>query len=101
MHRLALLAAALLVAVLACELALRAGGYHAPVWHRADPLLGWTLRPGMAGPYRIEGRSDVRISAAGFRDLDHLTLKPPGVYRLAVLGDSYSEAMHVPMASTY
>ena len=83
------------------EAALRIGGYHAPIFHVADPLLGYRLRPGAEGPFREEGASEVVISSAGLRDREHTVSKPAGTLRIAVLGDSYSEAMHVPLDSTY
>lgn len=87
--------------LLACELVLRAAGYSSPVWYRHDPVLGWTLRPGTSGWYTQEGRSFVRINSAGQRDREHAIAKPHDVYRIAVLGDAYSEAMQVPLEQTY
>jgi hypothetical protein len=84
-----------LVAVLIFELLLRAIGYSAPVWYRPDAQLGWTLRPGAAGWFTREGHAFVKVNSAGQRDLDYPLAKPDGVYRIAVLGDSYAEAMHV------
>ena len=37
----------------------------------------------------------VAATVAGARDQDHRRHKPAGVYRIAVLGDSFSEAMQV------
>jgi lysophospholipase L1-like esterase len=38
----------------------------------------------------------VSINADGLRDRDHGVAKPPGTFRIAVLGDSMTEAMQVP-----
>jgi hypothetical protein len=73
--------AGLCLCVLALEIALRAAGYSAPARYQPDPRLGWRLRVG--------------ANAEGLRDLEHLADKPAGVYRIAVLGDSYSEARQV------
>jgi hypothetical protein len=81
-----------LFALLCFELVLRAAGYSAPIWYGPDPLLGWRLRPGLAAWWTGEGRGFVEVNAAGLRDREHRTEKPAGVYRIAVLGDSYAEA---------
>jgi len=77
------------------EIVLRAVGFSQPIWHQPDARLGWGLRPGAAALYTAEGRAYVRINAAGQRDVEHTLDKPDGVYRIAVIGDSYSEAMQV------
>ncbi len=81
--------------VLVFEIVLRAIGFSAPIWHQPDARLGWALRPGAAALYTAEGRAYVRINANGQRDVEHALDKPDGVYRIAVIGDSYSEAMQV------
>lgn len=92
----------LLIALAAFELLLRILGFSAPLWHRPDPELGWKLRPGLAAWYTKEGRAFVRTNAAGSRDEREYTHhKPEGTYRIAVLGDSYSEAMQVPRSQAY
>jgi len=83
------------------ELFLRATGFSSPAWYQSDPVLGWTLRPGASGWYKREGRTLVRVNSAGQRDREHPLEKPAGVYRIAVVGDAYAEAMQVPMESTY
>lgn len=99
MKRLAIPAAVALVAtavaVLAFEVLLRAVGYSAPVWYQPDSQLGWTLRPGVSGVYTREGRGFVQVNTEGRRDAGHSVAKPDGVYRIALLGDSYAEAMQV------
>ena len=94
-------AAVLAATLLACELLLWALGYNWINWYRADRERGWALRPGLAGWYIGEGRSFVRINAAGYRDLEHALEKPLDVYRIAVLGDAYSEAMQVALEASY
>ena len=37
----------------------------------------------------------------GFLDVDHERVRPPGVARIGVFGDSYVEAMQVPLESTF
>jgi hypothetical protein len=98
MTRLLLAALALGVAL---ELGLRAAGFGSLQWYRADPQLGWALRPGLSGWFTAEGRSFVQVNSAGQRDREHPLEKPEGVFRIAVLGDAYSEAMQVPREDTY
>jgi len=43
----------------------------------------------------MEGNLFIRISSEGLRDREHGTAKPPGTLRIAVLGDSYVEALQV------
>jgi hypothetical protein len=102
MKRRLLVAAAVAAGLaLAGELALRALGYSSPQWVQGDPSLGWALRPGAQGWFTDEGKAFVTVNAAGQRDRGHPLDKPAGTYRIAVLGDAYSEAMHVPMEKTY
>lgn len=88
----ALIAASTAVALVLGEVALRVIDYSSPVWYRPDPVLGWTLRPGLEAWYTGEGRGLVRVNSAGMRDRDHPLEKAANVYRIAVLGDSYAEA---------
>jgi hypothetical protein len=90
-----------LAVLLACELILRAIGYNWLQWYRADPQLGWELRPGLSGWFSGEGRSFVDINSAGQRDREHAVYKPEDVYRIAVLGDAYTEAMQVALEDSY
>lgn len=96
---LALGGAALAVAVV--EIALRIAGVSYPAFYTVDPAVGPTLRPGAEGWWASEGRSFVRISSAGLRDREHSRSKPPGTFRVAVLGDSYAEAFQVPFESAF
>ena len=98
---LALILGSVLVALAAFEVLLRAVGYSAPIWYRPDPQLGWTLRPGVTAWFTKEGRALVHVNAAGRRDRDTPLDKPEDVYRIAVLGDSYSEAMQVAREEAY
>ncbi len=82
-----LIAAGLLLGLLVGELLVRAFGPEIPVVFRDsivasdDPAQGYTLRPGAP-----DGES--RISTAGLRDRELAHAKPPGVVRIAAIGDS-------------
>lgn len=101
-RRLLLGTVALALALLgAAELVLRATGFNSLQWYRPDRELGWVLRPGLSGWFSGEGRAFVRINSAGQRDREHPVDKPGDVYRIAVLGDAYSEAMQVALEDSY
>jgi hypothetical protein len=71
-------------------------------FHTADPNLGWKLKPGASGEWKGEGASFVRVNSDGLRDdREHTKAKPPNTLRVAVLGDSFTEAIHVPVEQTF
>jgi hypothetical protein len=88
-------------ALLLAEFALRAIGFSYPNFWHPDPLTGSTLRPGMEGWQQDEGRAYVRINSRGLRDREHAIPKPAGTYRIAILGDSYAEALQVDLERTF
>jgi hypothetical protein len=93
--KVAVVAASVVVALLIFEVFLRAVGFTYPVFYQPDEVRGYSLRPGMEGWYRKEGESFVRINSDGLRDREHAKEKPPGTLRIAVVGDSYAEALQV------
>ena len=60
-------------------------GLHQP---RPDRPWLYGLRPGAVGTLEVSGDTLYRINSAGFRDRDRAQPKPPGVFRILVLGDS-------------
>lgn len=68
-----------------------------------DPLIGTRLIPGQRGWWtqeELEFRTPVQINREGFRDVDHAKDKPASVTRILIVGDSFIEAMQVPLEST-
>lgn len=68
-----------------------------------DAVLGARLTPGKSGWWTQEEREfvvPVRINTHGLRDVEHEYDKEPGVVRILVLGDSFVEALHVPLEDT-
>ncbi len=63
-----------------------------------DPLIGMKLVPGKHGRSVKAGIYDtaVEVNSAGFRDREHTLTKSPDVCRIALLGDSFMEALQVP-----
>jgi hypothetical protein len=70
-------------------------GYSYPEFYALDDSRGYALRPYAEGWYRKEGEAYVRINSDGLRDREHSLSKPPETIRIAVLGDSYPEALSV------
>lgn len=104
-RRLALITAlslgGLMIGTLLVEIGLRLAGISFPTFMRLDHEIGASLRPGTAGWWTKEGRAFVKINQAGWRDRDHALAKPPGTFRIAVLGDSYVEAKQVALEDTF
>jgi hypothetical protein len=66
-----------------------------------EPVLGTVHIPNKYVTWRLEGYSHDKLSADGFRDVMHTQAKPAGVTRIALLGDSATEGMQVPLEKTY
>lgn len=70
---------------------------------RADADLGWRHTAEESGWWTQEDREftiPIHINAQGLRDVDHAYEKPTGVERVMLLGDSFIEALQVPLADT-
>jgi lysophospholipase L1-like esterase len=93
----------LAVGLILGEVALRvAGARFSTSFYVIDPDLGWALRPGVAGTYTGETVNPIQINSAGMRDDREYAVGPhPGKYRVAILGDSFAEAMQVPLEQTF
>jgi hypothetical protein len=95
----------LLVTVLLClaviEIGLRIAGFSYPEFYVVDARRGYALRPSVEGWYRKEGEAYVRINSEGLRDREHNKVKPSNTLRIAVLGDSYTEALQVPFENSF
>ena len=83
------------------DIGIRIANHWFPYFYCYDQFRGWGLNPGTHGWYRREGESYVRINHDGFRGPDYPKVKPPDVVRVAVIGDSYTEAIQVPEDKTF
>src|SRR6476661_7333267 len=92
-----LLLMSLVIGLAITEICLRIVNYSFPTFYSADEFRGYVLTPRIEGWYRKEGESYVRISSAGLRDAEHSKAKPPNTLRIAIIGDSYAEALQVPL----
>jgi len=99
--RLCLVGMGLLAGLLIAEISLRLMHVSYPLPYVPDPYCGSRLRPGMKAEFSAEGTAWVQINQDGFRDRNHSRQKPPGTFRIAVLGDSYAEAFQVSQDETF
>ncbi len=91
----------LAVSFVAAEVVLRALGVSYPVLVEPDPVAGAHLRPFVEGWFTEEGRGYVQANDLGYRDRVHARQKPAGRFRVAAFGDSYTEALQVPIEATW
>lgn len=69
-----------------------------------DPYLPFKLRPNSVDSNEVEYRKEeviYRYNSAGFRDVEHTKEKPPGVFRILGLGDSFTEGSRADFEKTY
>lgn len=69
-----------------------------------DHPLGWALTPNAEGRWFnswYEYDLEIRINSHGLRDDEHTYEKPPGTYRIVILGDSLVEAAQVPLEEAW
>jgi hypothetical protein len=72
-------------------------------WSEPHEIYGWRFAPEAEYWNRPPegGRSSGQINSHGWRDVEWSFKKTPGVYRVAVVGDSYVEAFQVELAETF
>jgi hypothetical protein len=108
--RLALAMCGLVMALLVGEIVLRLLGPRVPglsgltsiaSFQTYHPIYGFFHRPGAAGWIQTpEFTSYVEINSRGLRDREVAIPKPPGTFRILLLGDSFVEGAQVPLEST-
>ena len=88
--------------LLLVELCLRFAGVHyESSLYRLDRDLGYVLRPNAAGWSVKERDHFEQVSSQGLRDRYHPFMPHPDVIRIAVVGDSFSEAKQVDPDQAY
>ena len=111
-QQLSLILGGIMAGVFLGELALHLGGIKGlkkprePVYSETyrldDPAGAWSLNPGASFEWKGEGeRSFIQANKDGLRDREHTKEKPPKTFRIAVMGDSFTEALQVPMEKTF
>lgn len=92
--------------ILACVFVMTEGllvlcGISYPLLYQPDWYCATRLKSHLNVRYIEEGQAWVQSNAAGFRDIDHEFAKPDGTYRIAVVGDSFCEALSVDLNQTF
>ncbi len=98
---LALVLAGVAIAFLMAEVAVRVSGLAKVSLYTWDAYRGWGLKPGASGWQREEGAGFVSVNSAGFRGPQWTIAKPPDTLRVAVVGDSFTEAPQVAYDQTF
>jgi hypothetical protein len=70
-------------------------------FYMPDQQLGYALRPNSHGWNVLENTNYFQVNADGMADRPHTVQRPPDVIRIAVVGDSVSEAKQVPRNQAY
>jgi len=100
-----LIGAALVVAAVLAEVALRAAKLPGITYHtfQYDDVTGQRFYPNTKLIYRNARGEDVTraVNDWGYLDRDHALAKPDGVVRIGFFGDSFTEARQVPLDSTF
>lgn len=66
-----------------------------------DACCGVALSPNTEGLFKGESEQYIVINSHGLRDIEHTYNKPSNTYRIAILGDSFSEARQVSIEQTF
>ncbi|MEX1231879.1 MAG: SGNH/GDSL hydrolase family protein [Planctomycetaceae bacterium] len=91
----------LFLGLIVAEISLRFARVGYPLLYQPDPFCGSRLAPGASGVWITEGFGHVSINSLGFRGPEVSAAKSDDVYRIAVLGDSFIEALQVDEPFTF
>lgn len=83
------------------EVFLRVLGISYPRTVQRDENLGSAYIPGVEFLQSDEGVAHVKINSEGFRDKEWKINKSPDTFRIALIGDSYTDAFGVPIEARY
>jgi hypothetical protein len=95
---LGLLFCGIILGLAVIEIGLRIAGIESKTFYTVEEHRGWAGRPYAAGWVRDEGEAYVQYNSEGFHDREHSQVKPENTLRVALLGDSFTEAVQVPQA---
>ena len=99
--RLAAVFCGLMLGLIAAELGLRFAAIDFASPYVPDEHCGARLPPNHRFRWFAEGHALVTTNSDGHRDREHAKQKPPEVVRIAVLGDSFAEALQVDGHETF
>lgn len=84
------------------EVALRVVGEPPELMYVPNPWYGWSHQPGAKFVRETEGNAvEIEINALGLRDRPFDLAKRAETFRVLVLGDSFMEALQVPLERTF
>ena len=90
-----------MTALTLAEVGLRIAGFSYFNPYTYDPGLGSALRPAAEGWWTREGTAYIKVNSQGQRDYEHTRQKPTNTIRIAILGDSFSEALQISIENTF
>jgi lysophospholipase L1-like esterase len=98
---LGLIVLSLVIVMGALEAALAITKFNVPDASRFVPNQGVAYIPNAYYRHNKEGFSEGYFNSHGFRDYERTYEKPSGVFRILVVGDSYTEALQVQLEESY
>ncbi len=90
-----------ILAFLVVEFSLLLAGLGEEEIFKLDPLLGFSHMENKKVTWRSEGLATSYFNADGMREPGLTIAKPAGIYRIALLGDSLTESLQVPVESSF
>ena len=96
-----LLTASILVSLFLIEIYMRIAKIEYPIFQTYDYDRGFSLIPNSSGWWTREGEAFVEINSQGLRDIEREFNKDSKTIRIAVLGDSFTEARPIPLEKTF
>lgn len=90
-----------LIAILFVEFALFFAGLGEEEIFKLDPVLGFRHMTNKRVTWRSEGFACSYLNSDGLRSEEVTLSKPPGVYRIALLGDSLTESLQVNLEQSF
>jgi hypothetical protein len=100
-QRLGLVVAGILFAFVIAEIAVRVLNLAPAEFYTYDRYAGWKIKPDAYGWQTHEGVALIQANSDGFRGPEYAVPKPSDTLRIAVLGDSFTEAQHVAFEDTF
>ena len=83
------------------EIGLRISQISYPSFYQVDEYRGHALIPGISGWWIHEGKGWVKVNKDGLRDKYYPKYKSKKTFRIAILGDSFAEAIQVNAEDTF